>query len=79
MMNTENQKKPAFYTEKKENVKYWDAIDNKFLELVKEIALSVGKEIPEDNEWDIVKPIIDTMIEELELIGIVLPVVNEDY
>lgn len=76
---TENEKRKA----KKNNMAYWDAIDDCCYEAVRNVSASSQSPIDKDELEDAViaigAEIRDTIITELRKIGGVFPFVDEDY
>lgn len=76
---TENEKRKA----KKNNMAYWDDIDECCYEIVKNISassqVSIDEDALEESITEIGAEIRDTIIKELEKIGGVFPFIDEDY
>lgn len=72
-----------YKTDKKQNMEYWDFIDNTSEEYVKNIyafADNADKIIVDDDKiLSIYKEVQDTVIEKLEKLGLIYPFVDENY
>ena len=72
-----------YKTDKKQNMEYWDFIDNKSEKYVKAIyALADNADeitVDDDEILSIYKEVQDTVIEKLEKLGLVYPFVDENY